>query len=175
VVQDDLQGNPPCVDDLFNADPYANRFLYTGREFLKEANLYDYRNRVYSAELGRFLQTDPIRFDAGDRNLYRYVANGSVNFKDPLGLIRRPGDDEGQQSYTVEVWVCEATYNLKQDPNCESPCEDSNAKGRAEHPNLATARSMSLANIQVPKGCIKSGILAIKCLHIERSGTGAYA
>jgi RHS repeat-associated protein len=167
--------NPPSVDDMFSADPYANRFLYTGREFLKEANLYDYRNRVYSAELGRFLQTDPIRFDAGDRNLYRYVANGSVNFKDPLGLIRRLGDDEGQQSYTVEVWVCEATYNLKQDPNCESPCEDSNAKGRAEHPNLATARSMSLANIQVPKGCIKSGIPAIKCLLIERSGTGAYA
>jgi RHS repeat-associated protein len=52
------------ADNLFSADPYANRFLYTGREFLKEANLYDYRNRVYSAELGRFLQTDPIRFDA---------------------------------------------------------------------------------------------------------------
>jgi hypothetical protein len=39
VVQGDPQSNPPCVDDLFSADPYANRFLYTGREFLKEANL----------------------------------------------------------------------------------------------------------------------------------------
>jgi RHS repeat-associated protein len=78
--------NPPSVEDMFSADPYANRFLYTGREFLKEANLYDYRNRVYSAELGRFLQTDPIRFDAGDVNLYRYVANNPVNGVDPLGL-----------------------------------------------------------------------------------------
>jgi RHS repeat-associated protein len=74
------------VDNLFSADPYANRFLYTGREFLKEANLYDYRNRVYSAELGRFLQTDSIRFDAGDGNLYRYVANNPINYFDPLGL-----------------------------------------------------------------------------------------
>jgi RHS repeat-associated protein len=86
VVQDDPQGNPPSVDNLFSADPYANRFLYTGREFLKEANLYDYRNRVYSAELGRFLQTDPIRFDAGDVNLYRYVGNSCVDWIDPDGL-----------------------------------------------------------------------------------------
>jgi RHS repeat-associated protein len=71
---------------MFSADPYANRFLYTGREFLKEANLYDYRNRVYSAELGRFLQTDPIRFDAGDVNLYRYVGNGVADAIDPSGL-----------------------------------------------------------------------------------------
>jgi RHS repeat-associated protein len=78
--------NPPSVDDMFSADPYANRFLYTGREFLKEANLYDYRNRVYSAELGRFIQSDPIRFDAGDGNLYRYVFNSSILFKDNFGL-----------------------------------------------------------------------------------------
>jgi RHS repeat-associated protein len=71
---------------MFSADPYANRFLYTGREFLKEANLYDYRNRVYSAELGRFLQTDPIRFEAGDGNLYRYVRNAATRFVDPNGL-----------------------------------------------------------------------------------------
>jgi RHS repeat-associated protein len=87
VVQHDPQGNPPSVDNLFSADPYANRFLYTGREFLKEANLDDYRNRVYSAELGRFLQTDPIRFDAGYGNLYRYVSNNPLNKIDPTGLI----------------------------------------------------------------------------------------
>jgi RHS repeat-associated protein len=55
---------------------------------ITELNLYDYRNRVYSAELGRFLQTDPIRFEAGDVNLYRYVANNPVNWIDPLGLAQ---------------------------------------------------------------------------------------
>jgi RHS repeat-associated protein len=44
-------------------------------------------NRSYSTTLGRFLQTDPIRFRAGDINLYRYVANNPVNLVDPLGLF----------------------------------------------------------------------------------------
>jgi uncharacterized protein RhaS with RHS repeats len=50
---------------------------------------------VYSAELGRFLQTDPIRFDAGDVNLYRYVYNNPVNLWDPLGLDYRFLNDSG--------------------------------------------------------------------------------
>lgn len=37
-------------------------------------------------QLGRFLQSDPIRFNAGDVNLYRYVANNPINLSDPLGL-----------------------------------------------------------------------------------------
>jgi RHS repeat-associated protein len=68
------------------ASPRGNRFLFTGREWLGQAGIYDYRNRVYSASLGRFLQTDPIRFEAGDANIYRYVGNSAVNWRDPLGL-----------------------------------------------------------------------------------------
>jgi len=64
----------------------GNRWMFTGREWLQEVGLYDYRNRVYSAELGRFLQTDPIRFSAGDNNIYRYVGNRMLNAKDPKGL-----------------------------------------------------------------------------------------
>jgi RHS repeat-associated protein len=75
-------------DEVMKVEPqydYQKR-LFTGRVLLKEANLYDYRNRVYSAELGRFLQTDPIQFDAGDGNLYRYVGNKVGVFVDPFGL-----------------------------------------------------------------------------------------
>jgi RHS repeat-associated protein len=61
-------------------------YLYTGREFDTEAGLYHYRARTYSAELGRFLQMDPIKFDAGDPNIFRYVGNDPVNLWDPLGL-----------------------------------------------------------------------------------------
>jgi len=71
---------------------FGNRFLFTGREWLKEAAIYDYRNRVYSPDLGRFLQTDPIRFSAGDANIYRYCGNSSANFVDPFGL---DDDDDG--------------------------------------------------------------------------------
>ena len=65
----------------------GNRFLFTGREWLGESGLYDYRNRVYSPALGRFLQTDPILFAAGDVNVYRYVANDPVKYVDPTGEI----------------------------------------------------------------------------------------
>jgi RHS repeat-associated protein len=68
------------------ASPRGNRFLFTGREWLSQVGLYDYRNRVYSAQIGRFLQTDPIRFAAGDVNIYRYVHNNPINLWDPYGL-----------------------------------------------------------------------------------------
>lgn len=74
---------------LRSSSAHGNRFLFTGREWLAEVGLYDYRNRVYSAELGRFLQTDPIRFDAQDWNIYRYCGNSPLNGIDPLGL-RKP-------------------------------------------------------------------------------------
>jgi len=68
------------------ASAFGNRWMYSGREWLPEVGLYDYRNRVYSAELGRFLQTDPVKFHAGDLNLHRYVGNDFLNLTDPGGL-----------------------------------------------------------------------------------------
>jgi len=59
-------------------------------QWIPELALYDYRNRTYSPALGRFLQPDPIRFDAGDVNLYRYVSNNPVNWVDPEGTILAP-------------------------------------------------------------------------------------
>lgn len=85
----DVFGLPTMKDaggTALAASAYANRFLFTGREFLQAAGLYDYRNRMYSPLLGRFLQTDPLRFAGGDINLYRYVHNNPVNFTDPTGL-----------------------------------------------------------------------------------------
>ncbi|NEQ42457.1 MAG: DUF4258 domain-containing protein [Leptolyngbya sp. SIOISBB] len=35
--------------------------------------------------MGRFLSEDPIGFDAGDANLYRYVFNSPTNYTDPTG------------------------------------------------------------------------------------------
>jgi len=60
------------------ASAFGNRFLFTGREKIPETELLDFRNRVYHPGLGRFLQTDPIRFEAADVNLYRYVANNTT-------------------------------------------------------------------------------------------------
>ena len=45
------------------------------------------RSRHYDPSIGRFLSKDPISFDGGDTNLYGYVANDPINFRDPTGKI----------------------------------------------------------------------------------------
>ena len=67
---------------------YGNRFLFTGREYLTTIGLYDYRNRIYSPAIGRFLQVDPLGFGAGDNNLFRYVGHNPVNRTDSDGLFQ---------------------------------------------------------------------------------------
>lgn len=111
----DVYGAPTFKDgsgNIVSSSASGNCFLFTGREYLSGTylNLYDYRNRFYSPELGRFLQTDPIGFRAGDINIYRYVGNGPINGIDPMGLcdedngpnstppMDRPGDDDGSDT-----------------------------------------------------------------------------
>jgi RHS repeat-associated protein len=81
------------------------RFLYTGREMLVSehgigSGLMDYRNRIYSQRLGRFLQPDPIGFDAGDVNWYRYVGNSPLDWIDSDGLFKtyKNRDDAGHEA-----------------------------------------------------------------------------
>ena len=91
----DIYGKASVLDAFgvaLTASAFQNRFLFTGREWLVDVGLYDYRNRVYSRTLGRFLQTDPIRFAAGDVNLYRYVGNSPALLLDPDGLSYRTLD-----------------------------------------------------------------------------------
>jgi len=41
---------------------------------------------MYDPQIGRWLTPDPIGFDAGDANLYRYVGNQTMIAIDPFGL-----------------------------------------------------------------------------------------
>lgn len=81
---------------------YGNRFMFTGREWLSQLGIYDYRNRMYQPQLGRFLQPDPTGFAAGDANLFRYCGGDPVNSVDPSGLVAsgstiplRPNEPKG--------------------------------------------------------------------------------
>jgi RHS repeat-associated protein len=79
--------NSTAWTTLQPSSSWGNRFLFTGREWLKDIAVYDFRNRHYLPELGRFIQPDPKEFLAGDYNLYRYCHNDPVNKNDPMGLL----------------------------------------------------------------------------------------
>jgi RHS repeat-associated protein len=51
----------------------GNPFLFTEQRFDPETGLLYYKNRFYSAFFGRFLQRDPLDYNAADPNLYTYV------------------------------------------------------------------------------------------------------
>lgn len=61
------------------------RLQYTGQLWMPDFGAYHYKARAYQPGLGRFLQTDPIGYEAGP-NLYAYVGADPINWIDPLGL-----------------------------------------------------------------------------------------
>jgi RHS repeat-associated protein len=62
-------------------DPYQ----YTGREQDATTNLQYNRARWYDPWSGRFVTPDPLGFQAGDTNLYRYGDDSPTNATDPQG------------------------------------------------------------------------------------------
>jgi RHS repeat-associated protein len=86
LLQDDINydafGNITAETDATHRGWYA----YSGREYDTETNLQYNHARWYDATMGRWISQDPLGFDAGDSNLYRYVNNGPTNATDPSGL-----------------------------------------------------------------------------------------
>jgi RHS repeat-associated protein len=65
---------------------FPNRYSYTAREsFGDSLSLYYYRARVMDPNAGRFTSADPLRFVDGP-NIYRYVRNQPILYRDPRGL-----------------------------------------------------------------------------------------
>ena len=89
---------------LTHGSNFANRFLFTGREYMASFAIYEYRNRAYHPGLGRFMSEDPKGFvhraglgkepdkwdffqhpDDGELNLFRYCGNDPEDWTDPMG------------------------------------------------------------------------------------------
>ena len=68
-----------------STDYLKNPYTFTGRERDPETELHYHRARYYNPQAGRWISADPIGFDSGDTNFYRYVGNNSINYIDPDG------------------------------------------------------------------------------------------
>ena len=97
TVRDLVEYNPgtntASVINHITYDSYGNAlnavdclFAFTGRLSDSATGLQNNLNRWYDPEVGRWLSEDPIGFEGGDANLYRYVANDPGNGVDPSGL-----------------------------------------------------------------------------------------
>jgi RHS repeat-associated protein len=77
----DSYGNITSESSPANGD----RFKFTGMEFDAAIGQYYDHARFYSSVNGRFTQQDPLGFESGGMNGYRYIANAPTNGKDPSG------------------------------------------------------------------------------------------
>ena len=60
----DAFGKPTINDGGLTASAYGNRFMFTGREYVSQFGIYEYRNRAYHPGLGRFMSEDPCSVTA---------------------------------------------------------------------------------------------------------------
>jgi len=80
-------------------------FAFTGRMLDEDTGLQQHLNRWYDPKVGRWLSEDPIGFDAGDVNVYRYVGNEPGNGVDLQGLEKvTPGPLESEDCTIIIVF-----------------------------------------------------------------------
>jgi RHS repeat-associated protein len=98
------------------------------------SGLYNFRNRDYSPTLGRWMEEDPIRYEAVDSNLYGYVGGNAPNQVDPLGLeVTTSTGDQGQItiSYTGPGYqTFQVTQVMQIEVTATYNCPDKDDKGQ---------------------------------------------
>jgi RHS repeat-associated protein len=114
-VRDLLQFNTQTIVDHIDYDGFGNatqtatvlgdRYQFTAREFDSNTGLQYDRARYYDPATGPWLSEDPLGFDAGDANLYRYVGNEPTDVTDPSGLAAPPPGPERIRGNRFGDWT----------------------------------------------------------------------
>jgi RHS repeat-associated protein len=72
---------------MIDTNPGFHPFGSAGGLYDADPGLIRFGARDYDPVTGRWSAKDPILFNGRDTNLYSYVSNDSINFKDPTGLL----------------------------------------------------------------------------------------
>ncbi len=113
----------PFGTPLSVSETVSNELQFLGQWGIRASDdgLAHMRARDYLPWLGRFTTQDPLRLDAGDVNLYRYVGNDPLNLIDPLGTEPppprpwRPDPDRDCRRICTGYRV-DCAYCLKKEP-----------------------------------------------------------
>ncbi|MEW6352249.1 MAG: Ig-like domain-containing protein, partial [Thermodesulfobacteriota bacterium] len=73
------------AEDEHARSSVGNTTTFQARDYDHQTGTIDFRRRVLSPELGRFLQPDPMGY-ADSMSLYQGFGNNPANFLDPMGL-----------------------------------------------------------------------------------------
>ena len=84
-----------------DTNPGFQPFGFAGGLYDNDTKLVRFGARDYDAEIGRWTAKDPILFMGGDTNLYAYVRNDPMNWKDPYGLLTDPSSPTGETTETL--------------------------------------------------------------------------
>jgi len=133
------------VTDSYLYDAFGNTVQSTGTSvvpyhfvgragYYYDAELAEYyvRARHYAPQPARWLSEDPVQYEAGDSNLYRYVLDNPTNATDPPGNWRwfgwfRKGEDEDDWAEKYKKWLetiktCKGFWDaIKENPPLFSP------------------------------------------------------
>ena len=108
----------------------ASEFGFTGQLWLPSVQLYYYKARMYSPQLGRFMQRDPLGYAAG-LNLYAYAGGDPVNARDPSGLATKQVELLVSSSrWTEDLWIMKFVGFISNDDNNNNNGGSADSKGQ---------------------------------------------
>ncbi|MBK8127154.1 MAG: hypothetical protein IPN65_03400 [Elusimicrobia bacterium] len=124
-----------------DTNPGFQIFGYAGGLHDQDTKLTRYGARDYDARTGRWTAKDPIGFNGGDSNVYRYAQGDPINIKDPagkfaivddalgVGLLIFPQVAAGVVLTAVIVWGAVSLYDYWHQAkdakvDASKPCEN---------------------------------------------------
>ncbi len=93
----------------------TNKYLYNGKELQEETGFIDYGARMYTPELGRWFNIDPLAEQYLSQSTYHFSGNNPLKYVDNNGkdyaiYFSEKKDDKGNVTYTATI---KATYYVK--------------------------------------------------------------